>query len=126
MFKDMSKAALTLFIYGIYLVIIGFILLIAPEVIFTIIIVISEPDIMSRFLGILVIFLAYYYIRAAFDEEGLEKFFMWTVHTRAIAAIFITIFFILQFVSGFVGIFAAIDIGAALQTYWALREVRSD
>ncbi len=126
MFKDMSRAALSLLVFGIYLIFIGITMLFAPEVIFAMVMVTTEPDIMSRLFGMLVILLAYYFILAAFDEEGLEKFFMWTVHTRASVIIFMIIFAVLQFVSFLILIFGAIDLAAALWTFWALRKSKSE
>jgi len=122
MFKDMSRAALSLFIFGIYLIIIAIIFLFVPEMLFSIVMVPTEPDIMSRLFGMILVFLAYYFIRSALDEGGLEKFFMWTVHTRVTVIIFQIIFVALQLVSFIVLIFGAIDLGAAIWTFWALRK----
>jgi len=122
MFKDMSRAALSVFIFGIYLIIIAIIFLFVPEILFSIVMVPTDPDIMSRLFGMILVLLAYYYIRAALDEEGLEKFFMWTVHTRATVIIFMIIFVALQLVSFIVLIFGAIDFAGAIWTFWAIRK----
>lgn len=126
MFKDMSRAALSLFIFGIYLVFIGITMLFIPEMMFAILMYPTAPDIMSRLFGMIIILLAYYYIRAALDEEGMKKFFMWTVHTRASVIIFMIIFAVLQFVSFLILIFGAIDFAAAIWTFWALRKDKAE
>lgn len=126
MFKDMSRAALSLFIFGLYLIIIAIIFLFVPEILFSIVMVPTDPDIMSRLFGMIVIFLAYYFIRAALDEEGLTKFFMWTVHTRVTVIIFQIVFVVLQLVSFIILFFGAIDLAAAIWTFWALRKDKAE
>ena len=126
MFKDMSRASLSLFIFGIYLIIIAIIFLFVPEILFSIVMVPTDPDIMSRLFGMIVLFLAYYFIRGALDEEGLKKFFMWTVHTRATVIIFLIIFVALQLVSFIVLIFGFIDLAGAIWTFWALRKDKAE
>jgi len=122
MFKDMSRAALTILIFGIYLIFMGITFLFFPEIMFTILDYPTDPDIVSRVLGMVFLVLAYYYIRASFDEEGMKKFFMWTVHTRALVIIFLIIFVVLDLVSALIIVFGAIDLAAAIWTFWALRK----
>ncbi|MFX0024700.1 MAG: hypothetical protein ACFE9S_20500 [Candidatus Hermodarchaeota archaeon] len=114
MFKDMSRTALSLFIFGLYLIIIAIIFLFIPEILFSIVMVPTDPDIMSRLFGMIILFLAYYIIRAALDEEGLTKFFIWTVHTRATVIIFQIVFVAIQIVSFIVLFFGLIDLAAAI------------
>ncbi|MHA1477656.1 MAG: hypothetical protein ACTSPU_05610 [Promethearchaeota archaeon] len=122
MFKDMSRAAISVFIMGIYLVFLGITFLFMPEIMFFMLAYPTPPDIISRVLGMIFVILAYYYVRAALDEEGMTKFFMWTVHTRAVVIIFLSIFVVLQLVSPLMIMFGAIDLAAALWTFWALRK----
>jgi len=122
MFKDMSRAAVSVFIMGLYLVFLGITFLFMPEIMFLMLAYPTPPDIASRILGMIFMLLAYYYIRAALDEEGMTKFFMWTVHTRAVVIIFLSIFAALQLVSPLIIMFGAIDLVAALWTFWALRK----
>jgi hypothetical protein len=82
----------------------------------------TSPDIVSRIIGMVFMFLAYLYIRAALDEEGMTKFFMWTVHTRALVIIFFSIFAALQLVNPLIIMFGVVDIAGALWTFWALRK----
>ena len=81
---------------------------------FAMVMVTTDPDIMSRLFGMIIVFLAYYFIRAALDEEGMIKFFTLTVHTRATVIIFKIIFAALQFVSFLIVIFGAIDLAGAI------------
>ena len=118
----MSRAAVSVFIMGLYLVFLGITFLFMPEIMFLMLAYPTPPDIASRILGMIFMLLAYYYIRAALDEEGMTKFFMWTVHTRAVVIIFLSIFAALQLVSPLIIMFGAIDLVAALWTFWALRK----
>ena len=52
----------------------------------------------------------------------MTKFFMWTVHTRALVIIFNIVFAALELVSPLIIMFGAIDIVGALWTFWALRK----
>lgn len=122
MLKDMSRAAMSVFIFGIYLIFMGITFLFVPEIMFLMLTYPTPPDVISRVFGMVLVLLAYYYIRAALDEEGMTKFFMWTVHARAIVIIFFSVFAALQLVSPLIIMFAAIDLAAALWTFWALRK----
>lgn len=118
----MSRAALSLFIFGIYVLFLGITFLFFPEIIFTIVTVPTDPDIASRVLGVALLILTYYYLRASLDEEGMTKFFMWTVHTRALVIVILIFFVILDLVSALIIVFGAIDLAAAIWTFWALRK----
>ena len=122
MLKDMSRAAMSIFIFGIYVIFLGITFLFVPEIMFLMLAYPTPPDIVSRIVGMIFLLLAYLYIRAALDEEGMTKFFMWTVHTRALVIIFLSVFVALQLVSPLVIMFGAIDLAAALWTFWALRK----
>ena len=122
MFKDMSRAALSILIFGIYLIFMGITFLFYPEILFTILDYPTDPDIASRVLGMVLFVLAYYYIRAALDEEGMVKFFMWTVHTRALVIVLFIVFVVMDLVSALMIVFGVIDLAAAIWTFWALRK----
>ncbi len=122
MFKDMSRAALSIFIFGIYLIFLGITFLFFPELMFTILAEPNPPDVVSRVLGMIFLFLAYYFIRAALDEEGMKKFFMWTVQTRALVIIFLIVHVVLELVSPLIILFGVIDLAFAVWTFWELRK----
>ncbi len=123
MFKDMSKAALSVFIFGIYLIFLGITFLFFPEMMFAILAEPNPPDIVSRVLGMVFVLFAYIYIRSALDDgEGMAKFFMWTVHTRASVIVFLIIFAALGLTSPIIIVFGVIDLAAAIWTFWALRK----
>lgn len=118
----MSRAALSIFIFGIYLIFLGITFLFFPELMFTILAEPNPPDVVSRVLGMIFLFLAYYFIRAALDEEGMKKFFMWTVQTRALVIIFLIVHVVLELVSPLIILFGVIDLAFAVWTFWELRK----
>jgi hypothetical protein len=120
MLKDMSRAAMSIFIFGIYIIFLGITFLFVPEIMFLMLAYPTPPDIVSRILGMVFLFLAYLYIRAAL--EGMTKFFMWTIHTRALVIIFFSVFAALQLVNPLIIMFGVVDLAAALWTFWALRK----
>ncbi|MHA2269150.1 MAG: hypothetical protein ACXAB8_15235 [Promethearchaeota archaeon] len=123
MIKDMSRAALSVFIMGIYLIFLGITFLFFPEMMFAILAEPNPPDVVSRVLGMIFVLLAYYYIRAALEGgEGMKKFFMWTVHTRASVIIFLIIFAALSLTSPLIVLFGVIDLVMAIWTFWELRK----
>ncbi|MFW9865270.1 MAG: hypothetical protein ACFFEN_04155 [Candidatus Thorarchaeota archaeon] len=120
MFKDMSRAALSLFVFGIYMILIGIFFLCFPELIFGILALPTEPDIASRILGMVIIIIAYYYIRSSLNEEGMSKFYRWTTHTRASVIIFLIFFAIFKLANPLIVVFGIIDLAGAIWTYRAL------
>ncbi len=122
MFKDMSRAALSVFIFAIYLIFLGITFLFFPELMFSILAEQNPPDVVSRVLGMIFLFLAYYFIRASLEEEGMKKFFMWTAQTRATVIIFLIVYVILELVSPLIILFGVIDFAFAAWTFWELRK----
>ena len=122
MFKDMSRAAMSVFIFGIYIVFLGISFLFIPEILFSLLAYPTSPDISSRVLGMIFLILAYLFIRAGLDEEGMKKFYMWTVHIRSVIILFHIVFVTLQLVGPLIILFGGIDLAAALWTFWALRK----
>jgi hypothetical protein len=121
MFKNMSRPALTVFIFGIYEIFLGITFLLFPEFLISLNSP-NPPDIASRILGMIFLFMAYLFIRAAIDEEGMEKFFMWTVHVRVTVIIFQIFFVIFGFGSPLIILFGVIDFVLAIWTFWELRK----
>lgn len=120
--KKLSRAAMSIFIFGFYLIFLGIVFLFVPEIMFIILAYPTSPDIISRVLGMIFLILAYYYIRAGLQDEGMTNFFLWTVHTRALVIVFFIIFTVLGLVSPLIIMFGVIDLVCAIWTWWALRK----
>ena len=120
MMKNMSYAAKTIFIFGLYMVITGLVLLIVPEVLFNVADHPTPPDVMSRIAGMLLLLFSYMYFRSALDE--VTQFFHWTVHMRPFIIVFLIVFYLLDLASPIIITFGVIDLVGALWTWWAIRK----
>ena len=82
----MSRAATSILVFGIYLAAIGAILLAWPNVLLMLLGFPPTTEVWIRVAGVLVLFLAYYFIQSA--RAGTVDFWRWTTHVR-FALIFI-------------------------------------
>lgn len=115
----MSRAATSLFVYGIYLVFLGLGFLIIPNTILPVFGLPTTAEVWIRVAAMLLLILAYYDIRMARNEVTL--FFRLTVHARASVILFFAVFVLLDLVSPILLLLGAVDLLAALWTAWALR-----
>ena len=116
----MSKAALSVFVFGIYLILLGIILMVIPNVLLTIFGIPTTTEVWVRVVGMLVLLLGYYYTRASRNEKEMISFFRWTVHARSSVIIFFIIFVALGFVTPLLILFGVVDLVAAIWTWKAL------
>lgn len=119
----MSKARLSLLVFGLYMVFavgIGFMLI--PIQILHLFGLTAGDDVWIRFVGMLASILGIYYIQVA--RTKLDAFIPWTVAGRYYAAAFMVLLVLLKMVGASLLIFAAIDIAGATWTWWALRSAK--
>lgn len=117
----MSRSALSVFVFSIYLYIVGLVLVITPD---TLIKIFSfpEPDgLWIRVVGMLALLLGFYYSHAA--RADLRPFFVWTVIARTSALLFFIAFVIAGLAPPALMIFGVIDFAAAM---WTLLAIRAD
>jgi hypothetical protein len=116
----MSRAATSLFVFGIYVCGLGLILLLIPNPALQFFGAPETSEVWIRINGMFLLCLSLYYILAARNE--LTIFIRWTVWTR-VAVIFYFVFFIL-FISApkALLLFGLIDLLAALWTWLALKK----
>ena len=119
----MSRAAKTVLIFGIYLLLLGSGLLFFPADILELL-EMDSPDIWSRGVGVLLIFGGYYYFRAALAGNNMLDFFRWTVHTRIASIFFLFLFVQLEYAGLQIMVFGVINILGALWTRSALKAAR--
>jgi hypothetical protein len=115
----MSKAARSLFVFGIYLVALGLFLLIAPNTLITLFGLPETHDVWIRVVGMLLVLLAYYDIQAARKEA--TEFFRWSVVARATVIVFFAGFVIADLVRPILLLFGGVDLVGAVWTHLALR-----
>ena len=119
----MSNAAKSLLVFGIYAVVAGLGFMLIPNIPLDLFGFGTTTEVWIRLVGVLVIAVGYYYIRAAISE--LTPLFSWSVHARVFAAVCMVAFVVLRLVGPMLLLFAAIDFLAALWTALALRGARS-
>ncbi|MFK7953293.1 MAG: hypothetical protein AB8B73_10650 [Ekhidna sp.] len=118
----MSKAANTVWLFGIYLIIEGLFLMLAPSWILVSIGVPDPESVWRIVLGFVVALLGYYYIRNA--KENLTPFFGFTVQVRIIQFFFfLWLYFFERGSLALVG-FSAIEMLAGVWTWRALRVIK--
>ena len=116
----MSQAAISLFVFGIYLCGLGLVLLLAPNLLLRAFGVPPTDEVWIRINGMLVLCLSFYYVRAA--RDGLAIFIRWTVWTRAAVIIYFVAFVLLASAPKALLLFGVIDLLAAIWTWLALKK----
>lgn len=115
----MSKSARSVLIFGLYLVVLGFTLLVVPNFLLGIFFLPSTTEVWIRVVGMLILILGFYYTQAARKE--LTDFFQWTVTVRVSTILFFTAFVLLGFAGSTLILFGVVDLLGALWTGLALR-----
>lgn len=118
----MSKAARSLFVFGLYLVVLGLLLLIAPNPLITFFGLPAVTDVWIRVAGMLILLLAYYNIQASIQEN--EGYFRMTIGARMSVIVFFAVFVLLDFVKPILLLFGVVDFLAALWTMLTLRRAK--
>ena len=116
----MSKAARSVLVFGIYLVVIGCGFLAMPNTPLALLGFPTTSEPWIRVVGLLLLILAYYYIQAARSE--MKRFFRWTVHGRSSVIVCFIILVLLGLAQPMLIGFGVIDLLAAVWTDRALRD----
>jgi hypothetical protein len=115
----MSQAARSVFVFGIYLLVLSVIVIVAPNTLLALLGLPPTDEVWIRVIGVLVLILGYYFTRAARKE--LTDFFRWTVHVRSSLILFLTAFVILGFAGPSLILLGVVDLLGAIWTGLALR-----
>ena len=118
----MSNSARSMFVFGIYVLVLGITLLVAPNILLALFGLPATDQVWIRVVGMLLCLLAFYYIQAARNE--LAAFFRWTVYTRASVIVFFIVFVALGLAKPVLILFGGIDLLGAIWTALALRSSR--
>ena len=121
----MNNVEKSVFFFGVYVILLGIILLLIPDFFIGIFGLPETTDVWIRVAGMLVLLVGYYYVRAGRDGEGMAKFFRWTVHTRSSVIVFFIIFVLFDLVKPILILFGVIDLLGAIWTGLALRSSES-
>ncbi len=115
----MSKGARSVFAFSVYLYVLGFVLVVTPDTLLNIFNFPESDGLWVRVVGMLVVILGFYYSHAARSE--LRGFFVWTVIARMSVPLFFIAFVIAGIAPPAMILFGAIDLAAALWTFFAMR-----
>ena len=119
----MSKSATSVLVFGVYLVFLGLLLIIAPNVLLRIFGFAMTTEVWVRVVGVLVLCLAFYYVQAGRRE--LVEFFRWTVIVRALVFVCFASFAALKLAPPALALFGCVDLLGAVWTALSLRPGRS-
>ena len=115
----MSRAAISLFIFAIYLAVLGVSLLLFPNLLLRTFGVQATNEVWIRINGMFLICLSFYYFQTA--RHGLTIFIRWTVWARAAVIIYFVAFVLLAGAPKPLLLFGLIDLLSAIWTYLALQ-----
>jgi len=119
----MSKSAISVFVFSIYMFILGLVLVVVPNALMRVFSVPETNEVWIRVVGMLVLLLGFYYSNAA--RAGLTEFFGWTVFARVAVLFFLAAFVLADFAPPILVVFGVIDFVAAMWTLIALRTERA-
>ena len=115
----MSRAARSVFVFAMYLFVLGAVLLVIPNTLLSVFGLAPTVEVWIRVVGMLVLIIGYYYSSVARRE--LTDFFRWTVHARMSVLVFFIAFVLFGFAPPILVLFGVIDAAAAVWTALALR-----
>lgn len=115
----MSRSARSLFVFGIYILGLSVLLLVAPNVMLTFFGFAPTQEVYIRIAGMFLLFLAVYDILAARAE--LRDFIRWSVPVRASVIGFFAAFVLLGLTKPVLLLLGLVDLACAGWTAWALR-----
>ena len=115
----MSKAATSLLVFGIYVIVTGLVFLLAPNLPLGLLGVPATTEPWIRVMAVVLLIVAYYYIQAARNE--MTGFIRLTVHGRAAALVFFVALVALGLAHPTLIMFGVIDVLGAIWTALALR-----
>jgi hypothetical protein len=117
----MSKAALSLRVFSLYMLALGLFLVLDPNLFLSFFAIPPTREVWIRVVGMLVLILGYYDFMASRAED--TGFFRWSVHVRLFAAVMLGIFVATGLAPAILILFGVIDGAAALWTAVSLRRI---
>ncbi len=117
--RAMSRAAVSLLAFGLYLAGGGLLLMVAPALVCRVLTLDAPQGVWVRITGMFFAILAYYCICAAREEQ--TAFMRWSVRTRPTTLVFLAACVATQVVQPIILLFGVIDVAAAVWTALALR-----
>jgi len=120
----MSKAAKSIQVFGIYLIIAGIGFLFMPNKILSIMNVAAATEVYIYIMAMLMFLLGFYYIAAARDEA--KTLFRWSIFTRTSVLFFFIAFVLMKLTEPVLIGFGIVDLAGAIWTAIALKNDKQD
>jgi hypothetical protein len=114
----MSKSAKSVFLFSLYLFMLGVILLLFPNLLLKLFFIAPTSEVWIRVVGMLAFVLGLYYFQAAMSD--LKQFFQWTVYVRASVLFFFIGLVLFADAPPVLVLFGLIDAAAGLWTHYSL------
>ncbi len=118
----LSRAAQSVGFFGIYLLSLGALLIVAPNLLLGLFQMVPTGEVWIRVVGMLVLFLGTFYVLAALGE--VRQFFGWTVPVRACVLLFFIGFVLSGHAPATLLLFGVVDLAGAGWTAVALHRSR--
>ena len=115
----MDKASRSVFIFGIYLVLLGLGLVLIPNPLLTLFGFKPTTEVWIRIVGLLLIIISYYDVMATRTKT--TTFYRWTVVARIFSFLFLAVIVVLGLAQTMLLLFGFIDLAGATWTALALR-----
>jgi hypothetical protein len=116
----MTAASRSLYIFAIYLLVLGIVLIVMPNALLATFQLPETNEVWIRVVGMLVFNLGLYYYFMAPANNVL--FLTLTVYVRALVIVWFTVFVLMDWVSPRLLLFGVVDLLAAAWTFFALRK----
>jgi hypothetical protein len=115
----MTKSARSVFVFAIYLYLLGAVLIVAPNTLLRLFLLPETDEVWIRVVGMLVMILGFYYSQAA--RKNLSDFLRLTVIGRSAVLLFFFAFVLAGLAPPILILFGVIDFAAAMWTALSLR-----
>lgn len=115
----MSKAAVSVFAVGLFLILTGTGFFIIPNFVLSLFSIPPTDEVWIRIVGMLALFIGYYYVIAARKE--LKDFFDATIPVRLVCFLCFLVLVLTKIAYPILIIFGIIDLVGAIWTTWALK-----
>ena len=115
----MSQSAKSVFYFGIYIALLGLLLIFLPNTLLELVKVPPTDEVWIQLAGMLLLFMGFFYVQSG--RHNLIPFFKWTLITRAVAFFFVLGFWLGGLVSWVILIFWLGDLAGLMWTWIALK-----
>lgn len=115
----MTTPAKTIRIFGWYLLALGAVLIIVPNVLLALFGIPATNEVWIRVAGMLAGIVGYYYLRAS--AAGFNEFIAWTIPVRISVLVFFCVFVVLGLAPPILILFGVVDTAGAAWTWLAIR-----